>query len=100
MNIKSTTCPSKAWRKLYCRGLLALTLWRFDLFNNRLITENRAREGRLMTDSREREDRYSQCITRLEVCIEKVAENQRVLAEEVARMREDIEDIKGELKKG
>ena len=81
-------------------ALLALTLWRFDLFNNRLITENRAREERLMTDSREREDRYSQCITRLEVCIEKVAENQRVLAEEVARMREDIEDIKGELKKG
>ena len=29
-------------------ALLALTLWRFDLFNNRLITENRDREERLM----------------------------------------------------
>ena len=79
-------------------ALLALILWRFDLFNNRLITENRAREERLLNDNREREEKYSQCITRLEVCIEKVAENQRVLAEEIARIREDIEDIKGDLK--
>jgi len=79
-------------------ALLALILWRFDLFNNRLMTENRAREERLLNDSREREEKYSQCINRLEVCIEKVAENQRVLAEEIARIREDIQDIKGDLK--
>jgi len=79
-------------------ALLVLILWRFDLFNNRLITENRTREERLLNDSREREEKYSQCIYRLEVCIEKVAENQRVLAEEIARMREDINEIKGDLK--
>ena len=79
-------------------ALLALTLWRFDLFNNRLVSENRAREERLMNDNREREEKYSQCINRLEVCIEKLAENQRVLAEEIARIREDIADIKGDLK--
>lgn len=79
-------------------ALLVLILWRFDLFNNRLISENRAREERLLNDSQEREEKYSQCINRLEVCIEKVAENQRVLAEEIARIREDINDIKGDLK--
>ncbi|HNX92366.1 MAG TPA: hypothetical protein PKI17_02485 [Syntrophomonas sp.] len=80
-------------------ALLLLTLWRFDVFNNRLISENRDREERMLTDSREREAKYGQCINRLEVCIEKVAENQRVLAEEVSRIREDIEEIKGDLKK-
>lgn len=80
-------------------ALLLLTLWRFDVFNNRLISENRDREERMLTDSRERETKYAQCINRLEVCIEKVAENQRVLAEEVSRIREDIEDIKFDLRK-
>lgn len=80
-------------------ALLLLTLWRYDVFNNRLISENRDREERMLADSREREAKYAQCINRLQVCIEKVAENQRVLAEEIARIREDIEDIKGELKK-
>ena len=80
-------------------ALLLLTLWRVDVFNNRLISENRDREERMRKDSREREAKYAQCINRLEVCIEKVAENQRVLAEEVSRIREDIEEIKGDLKK-
>lgn len=79
-------------------ALLAFILWRFDLFNNRIITENRTREERLMSDNREREDKYSQCIYRLEICIERVAENQLVLAEEIGRIREDIEDIKEDLK--
>jgi hypothetical protein len=79
-------------------ALLLLTLWRFDAFNNRLISENRDREERMLTDSREREANYTQFINSLEVCIEKVAENQRVLAEELSRIREDIEEIKGDLK--
>lgn len=80
-------------------ALLLLTLWRFDVFNNRLISENRDREERLLTDSREREAKYAQFINDLEVSIEKVAENQRMLAEEVSRVREEIQDIKYDLKK-
>ena len=80
-------------------ALLALTLWRYDIFNTRLISENRDREERMMADSREREKRYSQCLNRLEVCIEGLAENQRILTEEVARIRGDINDIKGKLHK-
>ncbi len=59
--------------------------WRFDQFNNRIMTDSQKREERLLNDSKDREERYSQCIQRLAVCIEKVAENQRVLAEEVGR---------------
>lgn len=62
------------------------------------MTENQKREERLLNDSKDREERYSQCIQRLEVCIEKVAENQRVLAVEVGHIREDIDEIKGDLK--
>lgn len=80
-------------------ALLLLTLWRFDVFNNRLITENRDREERLLTDGREREAKYVQFINDLEVSIEKVAENQRMLAEEVSRVREEIQDIKYDLRK-
>lgn len=42
-------------------ALLVLILWCFDLFNNQLMTENRAREECLMNDNREREGKYSQC---------------------------------------
>jgi septal ring factor EnvC (AmiA/AmiB activator) len=80
-------------------ALLLLTLWRFDVFNNRLISENRDREERLLADSREREAKYAQFINDLEASIEKVAENQRMLAEEVSRVREEIQDIKYDLKK-
>ena len=52
----------------------------------------------MLNDSKDREERCYQCIQRLEVCMEKVAENQRVLAEEVGHIREDIDEIKGELK--
>ena len=79
-------------------AFLFWVLWRFDQFNNRIMTESQKREERLLNDSKDREERYSQCIQQLQVCIDKVAENQRVLAEEVGHIREDIDELKGELK--
>ncbi|MGE5396987.1 MAG: hypothetical protein ACM3MK_05560 [Chitinophagales bacterium] len=73
-------------------ALLAWTLWRFDQFNNRIVEESRAREERLLADARAREEKLS-------ACMEKFAENQSILATEVARIREDVDDIKEELQK-
>lgn len=94
LGIVKTVAEASPWA-----ALLLLTLWRFDVFNNRLISENRDREERMLTDSKEREAGYAHWINRLEASFETMADHQRVLAEEVSRIREDIEDIKGELRK-
>ena len=45
-----------------------------------------------LADAREREDK-------LVACIDKLAENQRAMAAEIGQIREDIDEIKGEIKK-
>lgn len=72
--------------------LLGWMLFRFDAYNNRLLTETTAREERILADAREREDK-------LAACIDKFAENQRAMAAEIGQIREDIDEIKGEIKK-
>jgi hypothetical protein len=67
-------------------------LFRFDAITNRLLTESSAREERILSNAREREDK-------LTACIDKFAENQRAMAEEIGQIREDIDEIKGEIKK-
>lgn len=72
--------------------LLGWLLFRFDAFNNRLLSESAAREERILADAREREDK-------LAACIDKFADNQRAMAEEIGQIREDIDEIKEEIKK-
>lgn len=68
--------------------LAVVGAWRFSIYNDKIMQYNREREERLMLDARDREERYGKCIQRLEIAIEKVAENQRILAEEIIKLRE------------
>ena len=63
-------------------------IWKFSTFNEDIMHYNRDREERLINDARDREERYGKCIQRLEDSVEKVAENQRILAEEISKLRE------------
>jgi len=72
--------------------LLGWMLYRFDAYNNRLLTESAAREERIMADARDREEK-------LAACIDKFAENQRAMAAEISQIRGDIDEIKEEIKK-
>ena len=68
--------------------LVILGAWRFTIYNDKIMQYNREREDRLMSDAKEREEKYGRCIQRLEDAVERVADNQRLLAEEIIKLRE------------
>ena len=70
--------------------LAILGAWKFGVYNDKIMQYNQEREERLISDARSREERYGVCIQRLEDAIERVAENQRIPAEEIMKLRENM----------
>jgi hypothetical protein len=67
-------------------------LFRYNSYNNHLLTETAAHEERILADTREWEDKTA-------TCFDKSTESQTAMAAEIGQIREDIDEIKGEIEK-